>query len=187
MTSSPRSIALVLLLAACEHDSNVGSSVDAPPSTGDAALDAPAQAGTCTPGSDRLVLDGAFLVDTQSIAPVTVSGKVAGFGGLHAGNSASLLVRNTFTQDLDALGDHDVATTNLKYLEQPQGVDCTTEPAGTCKGFFALAGTFTVTALQPRYQATFTLTDLREHHDITDQLGPVIAGTITGCVDVQGP
>ncbi|MBS1122530.1 MAG: hypothetical protein H6Q90_4758 [Deltaproteobacteria bacterium] len=189
MTSSSTTFAIAVawLLAGCEHDSNVGSTVDAAQSTADSSIDGPPQSGACTPGNDRLLMNGAFVLDTQTITYVTVGGKVAGFGGPHGGDTVSFSVRSALTQDLDALGDHDVATTNMKFLEQPTGVDCSTAPAGTCNGFFALAGTFTVTQIQPRYRATFTLTDLREHHDITDQLGAPIAGTVTGCLDVQGP
>jgi hypothetical protein len=179
MTPSKLAFALVIvpLLAACEHDSNVGTEVDAPA----------ANNGTCPLGSDRLVIDGAFTVDTQTIGFVTVAGKVIGVAGQHAGKTIGFTVRDALGDDLDALGDHDVATKNMKHLESPPGTECETAPIGTCRGFFALAGTFTVSQVQPRYRATFTLTELHERHDSTDQLGAPIAGTVTGCLDVQAP
>jgi len=42
-----------------------------------------------------------------------------------------------------------------------------------------------VIEVQPRYRATFELSDLRERTDYTNQPGPVMAGTITGCIDVH--
>lgn len=169
-------LVIVWLLAACEHDSNVGTEVDAP-----------AASGTCTPGNDRLLIDGAFVVDTQMVGFVTVGGKVIGVAGQHAGKTLGFTVRDVLADDVDALGDHDVAAANMKHLEGPPATDCATAPLGTCIGFFALAGTFTVTEVQPRYRATFTLSELHERHDSSDQLGSALAGTVTGCIDVQAP
>lgn len=139
----------------------------------------------CTPGNDRLVIGGVFSIDTQQIANVTVSGKVVGVGGQHGGNTVAFSVRDTLADDVATLGVHDVATTNMKQLEVPPGSDCSI--AGACTGFFALSGTFTVLEVQPRYRATFTLGDLHERHDNTNTEGPAIAGTVTGCLDVQAP
>lgn len=189
MSSSLRifAVSIVSLLAACEHDSTVGSQVDAPGATGDGAIDGVTQPGTCILGNDRLLFGGPFVVDTMTVAYVTISDKVVGVAAQQSGKTLSFTVRNALTQNLDTIGDHDVATTNLKHLEIPSGADCDTDPPGTCNGFFALAGTFSVTQIQPRYRATFILTDLRERHDNTNVLGPAIAGTITGCLDVQAP
>jgi hypothetical protein len=176
------------LLAACEHDSNIGADIDASVATSDAAADGAVQAGTCTPiGNDRLVMSAPFNVDTQSVAYVTVGGKLVGVGGLSAGKTLAFSVRNVLTQSFDWTGDQDVALTNLKYLETPSGADCDTDPPGTCKGFFAVAGTFRILQTQPRFRATFELTDLREHNDTSNTAGPSIAGMVTGCVDAEAP
>lgn len=172
-----KTLLIASLLAACEHDSNVGTEVDASTDGGSVAM--------CSPGSDRLVIGGAFSIDTQQIANVTVSGKVVGVGGQHAGNTVAFSVRNTLTDDVGTLGAHDVSTTNMKQLEVPPGGDCS--QAGACTGFFALSGTFTVLEVQPRYRATFTLGDLFERHDDSNTPGPALAGTVAGCIDVAAP
>lgn len=183
MTPSLRFLLIVFLppLAACAHDSSVGSEVDAA-----SPIDAP-QSSSCATGSERLRITGAYAIDTSSAATVTRESTVIGLNGLHANKTYVLTVRNALTQDLGAVGSYDVATTNLKHLEIPPGADCDTAPAGTCKGFFALAGTFIVESVQPRYRATFTLTDLREHSTHGDAPGAQIAGTATGCLDVAAP
>lgn len=173
-------------VTACGTTPPPPSGVDAPAGSTDAALDAPAANG-CPRGADRLSLHGAFAVDTASVAFVTSAGKLVGVAGSHAGNPFAFSVRDVLHQDLSTVGDHDVVATNLKYFEAPSGTDCATAPAGTCRGFFALAGTYTVLELQPRYRATFALADLRERHDITNQAGAPLAGTITGCLDVPAP
>jgi len=176
-------VVMSLSLAACGDPAAVGP--DAPTSTADAALDAVTAA--CLPGTDRLSLHGAFEVETSSVAYVTSAGKIIGVGGVTAGKSFAFSVRDVVHADVDTLGDHDVAATNLKFLEMTPGSDCATAPAGSCTGFFALAGTYTVIEVQPRYRATFTLSDLSERHDNTNQAGAPLAGTITGCLDVAAP
>jgi hypothetical protein len=44
-----------------------------------------------------------------------------------------------------------------------------------------------VLEVQPRYRATFMLSDLSERHDTTNQAGAPLAGTISGCLDVAAP
>ena len=134
-------------------------------------------------GGNRFVLDGAVVFETSSVGAVTTNDKVSGVAGLPGANELFTFSARNPLVDLDALGPHDVASINLKYLRGPQGADCSTA-AGGCRGFFALAGTYTVIEVQPRYRATFELSDLRERTDYTNQPGPVMAGSITGCLDV---
>jgi|GEM_PF-6829743 len=178
MTTSLRLPLIALALAACNHDSSVGSDTDG------GVMDATA-AGTCANGNDRLVMTGAYTIDTTAAATVTRDGIVIGLAGQVAGNVYALGVRDALTQDLGTVGAFDVATTNLKHLEIPPGADCDVAPAGTCKGFFALSGTFVVESVSPRYRATFTLGDLRERTTNGNTLGAPIAGTATGCLDVE--
>lgn len=175
-------LAFLPLLAACGHDSTIGSvEVDAAGTIG------PEPLADCATGTERLAITGAYKLDTQSAAPVTREGSVIGLNGLHASNIYAFSVRNAITQDVGTVGTYDLSTTNLKHLEFPAGTDCDTAPAGTCKGFFALAGTFVVKSVQPRYRATFTLTDLRERTTSGGAPGAAIAGTATGCLDVAAP
>lgn len=169
----------LVLLGAC-GGSHEPAAVDAPPGSPDAAVDTPVVTGDCSSG-EHVTLQGAFTLDVPSAAVVTLSDKVIGVGGAPTpGTIYTLSVRRPTMTDLDAVGVHDVATTNLKYLA---GSGCST--AGACTGFFALGGTVTVTETTPRYRATFTLTDLYHHDDTSDQLGAPIAGTITGCVNAN--
>jgi len=147
------------------------------------AVDAPS-VGTCGGGGDRFVLDGAVVLETSSVGPVTVGGKISGVNGLLPSNELYTLSSRELLVDLDAVGVRDVALLNLKYLRSTQGADCSTAGGG-CRGFFALGGTYTVIEVQPRYRATFELSDLRERTDFTNQPGPALAGTITGCLDVH--
>lgn len=178
MTTSLRFALIALSLAACNHDSTVGTDIDGGVTDG-------AQTGTCASGNDRLVMTGAYTLDTTAAAPVTRDGIVIGLAGQVAGRVYSLVVRDALTQDLGTVGTFDVATTNLKHLETPPGTDCDVAPAGTCKGFFALSGTFVVESVSPRYRATFTLGDLRERTTNGNTPGAAIAGTATGCLDIE--
>jgi hypothetical protein len=173
MTIARRGLALALALASVV---GCGDAVDS-------EVDAPT-AGTCGGGGDRFVLDGAVVFETSSVGPVTVDGKIAGVNGLLASSELYTFSSRNPLVDLDAAGSQDVAAVNLKYLRGPQGADCSTA-AGGCRGFFALGGTYTVIEVQPRYRATFELSDLRERTDYTNQPGPAMAGTISGCVDVH--
>jgi hypothetical protein len=174
----PNRLIALVFVAACGGTPEPAV-VDAPTSS-DAAVDTPVVAGDCSTG-EHVTLQGAFALDVASAAVVTLSDKVIGVGGAPTpGTIYTLSVRRPTMTDLDAVGVHDVATTNLKYLT---GTGCST--AGACSGFFALGGTVTVTETSPRYRATFTLTDLYHHDDTSDQLGAPIAGTITGCVNAN--
>ena len=177
MTTSLRLVLIAASLTACNHDSSVGNEVDAAGSGIDGTL-----SDACQAGSERLVITGAYTLDTASAATVTRNGTVIGLNGQVAGKTYALGVRDALTQDLGTVGTFDVATTNIKHLEIPPQINCDTTQ-GLCKGFFALAGTFVVTSVQPRYHATFTLTDLRQRTTTSGAPGPAIAGTATGCID----
>ena len=162
----------------------VGCGGDAHPDTVDAAPTADADPTARCPGGAHLALRGAVVLDTSSIAAATVNAKVVGVAGLAGADEIVLSLRHAVPGDLATVGSYDVATTNLKYLDMASGSACA---PGTCTGFFAVAGTYTVAQVQPRYQATFVLTQLLAHDDISDQAGAPIAGTVTGCIDVSSP
>jgi|MudIll2142460700_1097286.scaffolds.fasta_scaffold13930_3 hypothetical protein len=173
MTIDQLSLALVLAsLVGCGDPTDSSSVPDASTSVGNCG------------GGDRFVLDGPVMFTTSSVGPVTTNNKVSGVAGLLGTSELYTFSARNPLVDLDALGPHDVASVNLKYLRGPQGADCSTA-AGGCRGFFALAGTYTVIEVQPRYRATFELSDLRERTDYSNQPGPAMAGTITGCLDVD--
>jgi hypothetical protein len=159
------------------------AAVDAPAESSDAAVDA--LLALCA-GGDQMVLAGAWSLDTKALAVITVAGKATGINGSHMEGGFFLFsTRSLVGLDLEALGTHDISAKNLKYLQKPNGASCATP--GTCAGFFATGGSYTVGQVHPRYQATFTLTDLFQHNDSGDTPGAPIAGTITGCVDVMFP
>jgi hypothetical protein len=129
---------------------------------------------------EEIELHGPVSLATRSAATVTSGGKIAGVNGSAGANRLYVLnVRPTAGKDLDAVGTYDVAMVPLQYLDQPLG-GCS--GAAACIGFFALAGTIEVTAVQPRFRATFTLRDLRERADSNSSPGAAIPGEITGCV-----
>jgi hypothetical protein len=149
-----------------------------PPVTTDAT-----QALDCEGGGDRFVLEGPVAIESTSLGPITVEGKVAGFSGAAGGGDVfGFSKRHTpFDGDFDALGAHDIAGVHVKYLQFPFNADCSV--AGSCHGFIALAGTVTVHELSPRFRATFDLTELFARSDNSDVQGAPLAGAITGCVD----
>jgi hypothetical protein len=177
-------LSVVMVVAAgCSGNAHDRADVDAPPPSIDAAIDSPTA--LCA-GGDQIVLTGAWSLDTSTLAVVTVDGKATGVNGSHIEGGFFLFgTRISFGGDLEALGTHDIATKNLKYLQKPNGASCATP--GTCEGFFAMGGSYMVTQVHSRYQATFTLADLFQHNDSSDTPGAPIAGTITGCVDVGFP
>jgi hypothetical protein len=50
------------------------------------------------------------------------------------------------------------------------------------EGFLAMAGTLTVTEVDPNLVATFHLEDLRDARDVEAGPGDPIAGTVDGCI-----
>jgi hypothetical protein len=161
----------MVVLAACSGE-------DSPNTT-----DATQEVG-CEGNGDRFVLDGAFAIDSDELGPVTVEGKVAGFmGAAGGGNVFALTKRHTpLDGDWDAVGEHDISGEHAKYLRFPFD-DSSCATPGACSGFFALAGKVVVHAVEPRFLASFELTELFERSDSSDTQGAPIAGTITGCVD----
>lgn len=166
--------AFAITLTACGSD---GTDETGDNTTPDATASA-----NCAAGDDRFVLAGSVAVESSSVAPVWSDSKVIGVNGAMPSAELFAFTTRSFADHLDAVGTHDVANVNLRYLAIPSGADCST-PSGGCRGFFALGGTYTVVEVQPRYRATFELTHLRERVDDSDQPGAAIVGTITGCID----
>jgi hypothetical protein len=168
---------------ACGGGDDTSGGPDAPPGPPDGPPGAPdARPTDCAGDADRILIDGAYSFVHGSPGLVTIDGKVIGVSGAIPGQppkTYSFVIRDIAAGDLDTVGAHDVAAQNLKFLEQPSG-GCDT---GGCTGFFAKAGTYTVTESAPRYRATFTLSDLAARTDATDTEGPALAGTITGCIN----
>lgn len=173
-------LASLLVITACNHTEPAAPDA-APP-----APDAPASAECGSGGTyGHVVLHGAFELVAFDAGPVTVSDKIVGVAGSTDGPDLfGLNLVDVIHGDLAALGDHDISARNLKYLKWPYGQASTCAP-GPCTGFFASSGTLTVTAIAPRYQATFTLGDLHAHDDETNTMGAPLAGTVTGCIDVR--
>ena len=158
--------ALLGVLVACGGDKH--DSTDAPQNTAE-----------CDGTSDRFLMTGPIAVDTNNFGFVTVGGKIAGLGGSASTDVVSFVLRNGVANDLES--DRDVANANLMYFREPLA------GCGDCTGFYALAGSYHVVSLAPRYEATFTLSDLHERHAAQDPPGASIAGTITGCVNHAPP
>lgn len=166
---------LLLALLGCQPASHVG--MQGGPD---------ASSATCDGTSDAFAFSGAVTTfDAFDFGLVTLGGKVVGMAG-SATNTDVLSFNSLPLTELETLGDHDVATQNITSLRAPFNHSCDTGNT-VCHGFFAHAGTYKVTAVHPRYQATFTLTDLFERTDNSDQPGAAIAGSITGCVDKANP
>ncbi|MEP6860274.1 MAG: hypothetical protein ABJE66_06630 [Deltaproteobacteria bacterium] len=175
---------LTIAICGCQPVSQVGSQRDA--TTTDTPI-----AHACDGTHDDFVFSGASDFVAYDFGFTTLGGKIVGIAG--SGLNADILSFNLtkFTFDLEALGDHDVATQNLTSLHMPydpasNGHTC--DPGNTvCHGFYAQSGTYTVNAVHPRYQATFTLSNLKDRTDNTSPPGAAIAGTLTGCVDKANP
>lgn len=146
----------------------------------DSSSDTPGVA-TCT-DTTTFAMAGAFELAASSVSTVTVADRVVGISGSTQGRVITFTVRRPATDNLDAVGSYDAATINIKYLQTTVGSDCAM--AGACDGFFALAGTIVVEETTPRFRATFELTDLYEHDDTSDELGPALPGSVNACIDV---
>ena len=171
-----------ITLGGCSPMSQVGTQADA---SVDHGADA-APADICNGTEDAFVFSGAIpTFEAYDFGLVTSGGHVVGMGG-SAPNTDVLSFNTLLLEELDTLGDHDIAVENLQALRAPFNQSCDTGNT-VCHGFFADAGTYTVHALHPRYQATFTLSDLYERSDNTGPRGAAIAGTIAGCVDKANP
>jgi hypothetical protein len=162
-------------LTACAGDSDDASGAD------DEVPD------VCDGTADRFVYVGAVEADHVDFGFTTVNGKIVGTGG--AAQNRDLIaftLRDPATYDLESLGDHDVALQNITALRAPLGATCETGNT-QCRGFFALAGTYTVLEVHPRYRATFEISDLYERTDNFGPPGAAIEGTIRGCIDKTNP
>ena len=170
-----------MIVAGCSPVSQVGAQVDGSATAGsDAAI-----ANTCTGTGDSFSYAGAFAFEAFDFGMITSGGKDVGIAG-SATNTDLLSFNTTPLAELDALGDHDVAVTHITALRAPFMASCDTGNT-VCHGFFAHAGTFTVQAVHPRYQARFTLTNLFARVDNSGPEGAAIAGDITGCIDKANP
>ena len=182
LTRHMKSLFVPLVLYGCQPVSQVGAQSDATITTNP---DAPSTPNTCNGTGDSWVYSGAIAFEAYDFGMVTFGGKVVGFAG-SALNSDVLSFDTRPLTELETLADHDIAVQNITALRAPFDVSCDTGNT-LCHGFFAQAGTYTVHAVHPRYQATFTLTNLFERTDNSGPPGAAIAGTITGCVDKANP
>ena len=174
---------VLITIAGCSPTSQVGAETDA---AVDPGADAATVHNTCNGTADTFMFSGPITpFEAYDFGLVTSAGKVIGMAG-SAFNTDVLSFNTKVFKELDTVGDHDVATENIMALRAPFNYSCETGNT-MCHGFFANAGTYTVHALHPRYQATFTLSDLYERSDNSGPPGPAIAGTITGCVDKANP
>jgi hypothetical protein len=71
---------------------------------------------------------------------------------------------------------------NMRYGQIDVGSDC---ESGSCSGFIAFDGMLTVTQLTPTYEATFSLSALRD--GAQHEPGAPLEGTVTGCISVPNP
>jgi hypothetical protein len=182
LTRHMKSLFVPLVLCGCQPVSQVGAQSDATIAT---VPDAPGTPNTCNGTGNSFVYSGAVAFEAYDFGMITLSGQVVGLAG-SALNSDVLSFDTRPLTELETLADHDVAVQNITALRAPFNQSCDSGNT-VCHGFFAQAGTFTVHALHPRYQATFTLSNLLERTDNSGPPGAPIAGTITGCVDKANP
>ena len=176
-----KSLFLTLVIAGCQPVSHVGDQVDAMPGTADAPI-----ANTCNGTGDSFVYTGAITAfQAYDFGMVTSNGQVIGLAG-SALNTDVLAFNTRPFAEIETIGDHDVAAENITALRAPFNQSCDTGNT-VCHGFYAQGGTYTVHALHPRYQVTFTLSNLFERTDNSSPPGAAIAGSITGCVDKANP
>lgn len=189
MKTLTTNLIVIAFLAACGGGDDDGGMPATPDAGTNPSSDGAVTTGDpmCPSGTTRLVLTGAHAVDMANVSPVEVSGNVTGVAGTDGTDLVTFGLRQAFAAHLESLGEHDVAEKNLMFYQHPSGTDCAFAPLGVCKGFFAMAGTFTVLEVAPRYRATFTLSDLYERALTDSDPGAAIAGSITGCLDVPAP
>lgn len=176
-----KSLLVTLAIVGCQPISQVGVQTDAMPGSADAAI-----ANTCNGSGDSFVYTGAITAfQAYDFGLVTSSQQIVGLAGSALNTDVLAFNTNPFAE-LETLGDHDIATENIQALRAPFNQSCDTGNT-VCHGFFAHAGTYTVHALHPRYQVTFTLSSLFERTDNFGPPGAAIVGTITGCIDKANP
>jgi len=178
-----KSLFVSIILCGCSPMSQVGTQTDG---AVDHGADAATMANTCNGSGDAFVFSGAITAfEAYDFGMITSNGQIVGLAG--SALNADVLSFNTLPlKELETIGDHDVATETIQALRAPFNQSCDTGNT-VCHGFYAHAGTYTVHAVHPRYQVTFTLSDLYERTDNAGPPGPAIAGTITGCVDKVNP
>lgn len=182
LTRHMKSLFVPLVLCGCQPVSQVGAQSDAAIAS---IPDASSVPNTCNSTGNSWVYSGAVDFEAYDFGMITSGGKVVGLAG-SALNTDVLSFNTRALTELDTVADHDVSVQNIMALRAPFNQSCDTGNT-VCHGFFAQAGTFSVHAVHPRYQATFTLTNLFERVDNSGPPGAAIAGTITGCVDKANP
>jgi hypothetical protein len=170
----------LVALAGCEPISQVGAQSDASAGDRDAAI-----ANTCDGTADAFVFSGAVAFQAYDFGMVTSNGQIVGLAG-SALNTDVMTFNSRGLTELQTIGAHDIAVQNLTALRAPFNQSCDTGNT-VCHGFFARAGTYTVLAVHPRYQVTFTLSDLTARTDNAGPPGAAIAGSIAGCIDKANP
>jgi hypothetical protein len=170
----------LVALAGCEPISQVGAQSDAGASDHDAEI-----ANTCDGTGDAFVFSGAVAFQAYDFGMITSNGQIVGLAG-SALNTDVMTFNSHALTELETAGPHDVAVQNITSLRAPFDQSCDTGNT-VCHGFFAHAGTYTVHAVHPRYQVTFTLSDLYERSDNASPPGAAIAGSISGCIDKANP
>jgi hypothetical protein len=177
-----KSLWIPIFLAGCSPESEVGAQLDAATQQ---PADAPGAVNSCGGTGNTLTYSGAVSFDAYDFGMVTSNSIIVGFAA--SSLNADVLTFNSRTlTDLQALGDHDIATNNLTAMRGPFNTECSTGNT-VCHGFYADAGTYTVHAVHPRYQVTFTISNLFDRTDNESGPGAAIAGSITGCVDKDNP
>ena len=180
---------ITVWVAGCGGDGGSGETGDTFGADGGAAVEG---SGTCM-GDVRFSMTGA-LTRTSSDAELFVwDGAVPGILGIRGTVDGKPFVFQRAGDVGDGnLGEqrrYDVASYpyNMRYTQLDildQGASCDPGP-GACSGFFAFAGTFTVTQLAPTYDATFSLTMLQEGGG--EIPGNPIEGGVSGCISVPSP
>jgi hypothetical protein len=180
---------LLLSIAACGSDGADDTSSSGGSGAGaSAATDDPDPAG-CSATGIRFTMTGAAQstsVDAELIAWDGVVPDVLGVEGTTREGVPFLFMRAGDVSDgnLGEVRSYDVSRYpyNMRYGQIDVGSDC---ESGSCSGFIAFDGTLTVTQLTPTYEATFSLSALRD--GAQREPGAPLDGTVTGCMSVPNP
>ena len=194
MCSFRFALALVLL-AACNHDSSVGSNhPDAPssPDSGSGGSDSMQQPVECT-GTKLFAMNGPVVaahIEATKPLMFVLGGQtndvMGARGELTDGTFFYMRRDGDFGDgDLAQIGNYDVSQYpyNIQFSHAPVAHEgCESTPG--CADWLAVSGTFSVTQVQPVYRATFTLSMLCEGDSPG---GTPITGSVTGCLAVPNP
>lgn len=172
-----------LVIAACGGSTSDGGSSGARAGAGGSPADpGPSD---CAPDGARIVLRGAYeTVSTDAEAPPDDLGRRVAATGTDADGNFVLVGQAGDVGDADFVrhgtGTFDVAD----YPHSIQFVRMDPARSVIDAGFLALAGTLTVTEVQPGLRATFHLESLNDRRDIEDKLGTPRDGVVDGCIAV---